>query len=146
MFCGILWASFWEPRAGLGRSWGRLGAGKRTKRRNDPSFKAVQAAPSGLLRRLWATFDSLFDAKGRPLDNIFIVFRMIHSFWEQFYNMFRVIWLWKYLKYIKYTKYTKYTIYTKYTKYIRYKNLKITKFTKYKLWNLYKIQNKKVDV
>ena len=57
----------WEGR---GDAMGRVSE----KSRMNASFKAVPAAPWGPLRRLWATFDSLFGASGRPLDDIFIVF------------------------------------------------------------------------
>ena len=65
---------FWQAAGSRGQAWeggedalGRLSE----KRRNNPSFKAVPAAPWEPLRRLWATFDSLFGASGRPLDSIF---------------------------------------------------------------------------
>ena len=50
--------------------------------RNDPSFKAVPAAPWGPLRRLRATFDSLSSASGRHLDDIF------HCFSEACFGLF----------------------------------------------------------
>ena len=44
------------------------------KKRNNASFNAVPAAPWESLRRLWATFDSLYGASGLPLNNIFHCF------------------------------------------------------------------------
>ena len=100
-------ASFWEPRAGLGRSWERLGAGERKKKKQCK----FQGGPGGALgthffyivivvaRRLWAIFDSLFGASGRHLDDICYCFSescfrsSLNGLFDRFGNRFSIIFV-----------------------------------------------------